>query len=110
MSSVGDRRVWTVQEDNAIRQLVMKYGTRSWSVIAEHIVQDFNIDGRTGKQCRERWHNHLDPHINKEAWTEEEERIMADAHKTLGCLFHICLLYTSPSPRDATLSRMPSSA
>ena len=25
-------------------------------------------------------------------------------------LHHICLLYTSPSPRDATLSRMPSSA
>ena len=25
-------------------------------------------------------------------------------------LLHICLLYTSPSPRDATLSRMPSSA
>ena len=24
--------------------------------------------------------------------------------------FTICLLYTSPSPRDATLSRMPSSA
>ena len=26
------------------------------------------------------------------------------------CLIHTCLLYTSPSPRDATLSRMPSSA
>ena len=26
------------------------------------------------------------------------------------CLAIICLLYTSPSPRDATLSRMPSSA
>ena len=26
------------------------------------------------------------------------------------CMFTICLLYTSPSPRDATLSRMPSSA
>ena len=31
------------------------------------------------------------------------------------CLIHLtehhgCLLYTSPSPRDATLSRMPSSA
>ena len=25
-------------------------------------------------------------------------------------LRHLCLLYTSPSPRDATLSRMPSSA
>ena len=25
-------------------------------------------------------------------------------------LLYACLLYTSPSPRDATLSRMPSSA
>ena len=25
-------------------------------------------------------------------------------------VLYICLLYTSPSPRDATLSRMPSSA
>ena len=25
-------------------------------------------------------------------------------------IFKYCLLYTSPSPRDATLSRMPSSA
>ena len=25
-------------------------------------------------------------------------------------LYKLCLLYTSPSPRDATLSRMPSSA
>ena len=34
--------------------------------------------------------------------------------KSLGCVIlgktHTCLLYTSPSPRDATLSRMPSSA
>ena len=33
-------------------------------------------------------------------------RILA---KVLNCE-NICLLYTSPSPRDATLSRMPSSA
>ena len=30
--------------------------------------------------------------------------------KFTGFVFKICLLYTSPSPRDATLSRMPSSA
>ena len=27
-----------------------------------------------------------------------------------GPYVNVCLLYTSPSPRDATLSRMPSSA
>ncbi|RYY81178.1 hypothetical protein EON63_15980, partial [archaeon] len=25
--------------------------------------------GRIGKQCRERWHNHLNPDINKAPWT-----------------------------------------
>ena len=27
-----------------------------------------------------------------------------------GAVFQVCLLYTSPSPRDGLLSRMPSSA
>ena len=30
--------------------------------------------------------------------------------QTLEAVLRVCLLYTSPSPRDATLSRMPSSA
>ena len=33
-----------------------------------------------------------------------------DQFKKLPVVFTDCLLYTSPSPRDATLSRMPSSA
>ena len=37
----------------------------------------------------------------------KEDIIPAGANKFM---FSICLLYTSPSPRDATLSRMPSSA
>ena len=31
-------------------------------------------------------------------------------HRTVVVKYSPCLLYTSPSPRDATLSRMPSSA
>lgn len=31
------------------------------------------MKGRTGKQCRERWHNHLNPMIKKTEWTKEEE-------------------------------------
>ena len=33
-----------------------------------------------------------------------------EAFNWLGSEYTSCLLYTSPSPRDATLSRMPSSA
>ena len=43
---------------------------------------------------------------NKLGITPNIERLAAE-----GLTFnHACLLYTSPSPRDATLSRMPSSA
>ncbi|KAJ1411995.1 Homeodomain-like protein, partial [Ochromonadaceae sp. CCMP2298] len=78
------RRVWTGDEDEAIRAMVTKYGTKSWALIAENLSKEHSIAGRSGKQCRERWHNHLDPHINKSNWTEEEERVMSEAHKELG--------------------------
>ena len=44
-----------------------------------------------------------------EAKLNEKRNICEDLrHKN--SVLQICLLYTSPSPRDATLSRMPSSA
>jgi myb proto-oncogene protein len=48
------------------------------SFIASHLT------GRLGKQCRERWFNHLNPDIKKEAWTPEEDRIILGAHHELG--------------------------
>lgn len=53
------RRVWTKEEDYAIKMLVRTHGTRSWATIEEHLASDYFIQGRSGKQCRERWHNHL---------------------------------------------------
>jgi hypothetical protein len=38
--------------------MVAKHGTKSWALIAENLAKD-GMPGRTGKQCRERWHNHL---------------------------------------------------
>ena len=42
--------------------------------------------------------------------TETTFRIENTLKGEKSSLFIFCLLYTSPSPRDATLSRMPSSA
>ena len=39
-----------------------------------------------------------------------KSKIFCADENTFGDLPNSCLLYTSPSPRDATLSRMPSSA
>eukprot|EP00005_Dracoamoeba_jomungandri_P014773 CAMPEP_0174266590 /NCGR_PEP_ID=MMETSP0439-20130205/30783_1 /TAXON_ID=0 /ORGANISM="Stereomyxa ramosa, Strain Chinc5" /LENGTH=634 /DNA_ID=CAMNT_0015353653 /DNA_START=132 /DNA_END=2033 /DNA_ORIENTATION=- len=69
---------WTSAEDAKVIELVNKYGPRRWSHIAKH------LKGRIGKQCRERWHNHLNPTIRKDAWTEEEDQIILEAHGRLG--------------------------
>ncbi len=44
----------------------------------------YSLKGRSGKQCRERWHNHLDPHINKLPWSEDEEKIIFNMHRKYG--------------------------
>ena len=40
--------------------------------------------GRTGKQCRERYHNHLRPEIRKGDWTPEEDRILVEMKSKFG--------------------------
>ncbi|KAG6583375.1 Transcription factor MYB119, partial [Cucurbita argyrosperma subsp. sororia] len=69
---------WTEEEDRKLIRLVKQYGVRKWAQIAE------KLEGRAGKQCRERWHNHLRPDIKKESWSEEEEMILVETHARVG--------------------------
>jgi Myb-like DNA-binding domain len=69
---------WTEEEDAKVVDLVAKLGAKQWSKIATH------LPGRIGKQCRERWHNHLNPAICKEAWKLSEDRTILECHLTVG--------------------------
>ena len=54
------------------------HGARKWSTIAQQ------LPGRISKQCRERWHNHLNPAISKDPWTEKEDKEILHSHARLG--------------------------
>ncbi|XP_010419660.1 PREDICTED: transcription factor MYB35-like [Camelina sativa] len=69
---------WTAEEDRKLIKLVKQHGDRKWAIISE------KLEGRAGKQCRERWHNHLRPDIKKDSWSEEEERVFVEAHTRIG--------------------------
>ncbi|XP_068642426.1 uncharacterized protein [Aristolochia californica] len=58
---------WTVDEDKHLKVSVLLFGAKTWQKIARF------VPGRTQVQCRERWCNVLDPSLNLEAWTEEED-------------------------------------
>jgi len=68
------RRHWTRAEDEAISELINKHGMKKWSLIAKKLREDFEVSGRSGKQCRERWRNYLDPMLSKSQITLEEEK------------------------------------
>ena len=53
---------WTKTEDDVIKNC-MDTGVTKWEEIEKRLVS------RTGKQCRERYVNHLDPNIRTDPWT-----------------------------------------
>ncbi|KAH8098376.1 RNA polymerase II transcription regulator recruiting protein [Aureococcus anophagefferens] len=63
---------WLPEEDSLLRQLVNKFGPKRWALIASH------IPGRAGKQCRERWLNHLDTRVIKSDWTPDEDAVLLE--------------------------------
>jgi len=70
---------WSHDEDEKLVSLIIEHGANRWAKIAQH------IPGRVGKQCRERWQNHLDPDVNRATeWSEDEEAALFKWHKTLG--------------------------
>ncbi|XP_022957222.1 transcription factor MYB117 [Cucurbita moschata] len=69
---------WRPAEDTKLRELVAIYGPQNWNLIAE------KLEGRSGKSCRLRWFNQLDPRINRRAFSEEEEERLMQAHRIYG--------------------------
>ncbi|KAF9391161.1 hypothetical protein CPC16_004537 [Podila verticillata] len=81
LSTVRPRQVkgpWTDEEDRKLRELVNEYGPEKWVFIASR------IGSRTGKQCRERYTNHLDPRINKAPFTHEEDIRILELYNQMG--------------------------
>ena len=83
----------------AVKMILLKTG-ETLITDAQEVVQDEKVKGYLFKQ----------PQIVR---TQEKTMLMEEDTKNSNYELDViltCLLYTSPSPRDATLSRMPSSA
>ncbi|GAA5908454.1 hypothetical protein JCM5296_002168 [Sporobolomyces johnsonii] len=86
---------WTPAEDTQLKALVAKYGCEKWVMIANE------IGTRSGKQCRERWHNHLDPTINKGDWTPEEDALIRELYAKIGSRWAEMAKYLPGRPDNA---------
>ena len=58
---------WNEREDQTVLNWVNNNGPTKWSECAKL------INGRCGKQCRERWLNFLNPNVKRGKWSVEEQ-------------------------------------
>eukprot|EP01043_Picozoa_sp_COSAG02_P040120 COSAG02_NODE_3220_length_7154_cov_12.889157_5_plen_187_part_00 len=91
------KRPWTKEQDQLLREAVAKHGARNWSNVSKM------IPTKNGKQCRERWINHIDPAINREPWTHEDDMKLIEAHSRIGNK------WTDLGARQTALRRSPMS-
>lgn len=85
---------WSSEEDSKLVELVKTNGSKKWTVLATLLNKTFQSafepadegrrGSRSGKQCRERWYNHLDPRINNNPFTEEESIIVRRLQQEMG--------------------------
>jgi hypothetical protein len=80
------RHTWTKQEDLELQKLTGILGVKVWSQIAREL-NDIIYEGRPvrqGKQCRERWYNHVHPDLKIGKWNDTEDCILIERQKELG--------------------------
>jgi hypothetical protein len=75
---LAKKNAWTAEEDAVLIRVVAEEGAGHWTKIAAH------LPGRMGRQCRERWFNHLAPDVKKGQWTVEEDRLILAAVREHG--------------------------
>jgi hypothetical protein len=93
---------WTQIEDDTIRSCI-EQGMTQWKKIADA------VPGRIGKQCRERYYNHLDPAVKKTPWTEEEDKILDEAQAEYGNKWTIIAKLLPGRPENTVKNRWNSS-
>lgn len=76
------RSPWTDVEDALLKQALLENarGDREfhWSAVSHR------VPGRSGKQCRERWYNHLCPSVKKGTWSSEEDALIEQSVQEMG--------------------------
>lgn len=74
-------RHWTYQEDAMLRNAMATTvggARRTWKMVASC------VNGKSPKQCRERWMNHLDPELSLEPFDADEDQTVKALYETLG--------------------------
>jgi hypothetical protein len=80
------RHTWSRDEDSELERLTSSLGVKAWTQIAREL--NAKVYGgrpvRQGKQCRERWFNHVHPGLKTASWSHDEDCFLIKKQKEIG--------------------------
>jgi len=84
---IPKKGLWSPEEDEILFRAMQKMEglharTRFWSNLAKELAR--RLPGRSGKQIRERWINHLDPTVRHGPFSHDEELLLWQGHTEYG--------------------------
>lgn len=85
-SKQKSRHTWSAEEDRSLVGIVEDRGPKNWNVIAKELNAQLygTMPVRQGKQCRERWFNHLNPTLRKGNWKVSEDIYILESQINIG--------------------------
>lgn len=90
---------WTKEEDHKLQNWVLTHGATKWAQAAKI------ISGRTGKQIRERWFNHLNPDVKRGSWSQEEDEQIFELYQKFGTSWSKIAKYMPGRPENSIKNR-----
>lgn len=74
----NQRHKFSPEEDIELSRIIAINGPKKWDQIA------LSMPGRTGRQCRDRFQNYLNPSLTNGPWTREEDKLLEQKVKEVG--------------------------
>jgi len=90
---------FNTQDDLRLQQIIGEHGDQNWKLIASL------MPGRTPRQCRERWENYINPSLNKNPWTDEEDRLLEEKFQELGPKWQIIVTFFNGRSKNGIKNR-----
>jgi hypothetical protein len=86
-------------EDARLLEIVTKLGADNWRQVAAE------MEGRTPRQCRERWMNYVNPKIMNNQWSETEDEILLKTHREIGPKWATIAAFLPGRPKNSIKNR-----
>jgi hypothetical protein len=93
------RSKFTPEEDSHLLKVVRRYGCKDWNEVARH------MPGRSGRQCRERWCNYINPDLERLPWTPDDDALLREKIDQFGTQWQSIMTFFPRRSRNEIKNR-----